>query len=315
MSKNITIAQAKRIGIVAYLSEIGHHPVGFKQGEHLYLSPFREEKKPSFRVREGAGSSGEDVWHDFGKGGKSGGDIVVLAELLHKCSSTSDALQHLAEFENLQSLESNQNVSISQNSLFDQTNPSIEIVGSVRPLHHFVLLKYLREVRCIPDNLAKQYLKLIYYTHKRSLSDKPYFGFGWQNRSGAYEIRSAGQRQFKSVTGKKDISVFYPSSSSDKVYVFEGMLDYLSALVIKKVNRLNGLVIVLNGTALVKRIVPVLEGRNIGELHIFMDNDTAGQDALQTICNLYPDANLIPHTFYEGYDDVNDYLVNRSEAI
>lgn len=314
MSKNITIAQAKRIGIVAYLSEIGHHPVGFKQGEHLYLSPFREEKKPSFRVREGAGSSGEDVWHDFGKGGKSGGDIIVLAELLHKCSSTSDALQHLAEFENLQQMKPNQNVSISQNSLFDQTNPSIEIVGSVRPLHHFVLLKYLREVRCIPDNLAKQYLKLIYYQHKRTSSNNPYFGFGWQNQSGAYEIRSAGEKPFKSVTGRKDITVFPPDSDSKKVYIFEGMLDYLSALVIKKVKTLNGLVIILNGTALVKRIVPILEERNIEELHTFMDNDTAGQDALKTIHSLYSDTNIIAHTFYEGYGDVNDYLMNRTRT-
>lgn len=311
---SVNISQAKRISIVTYLEAQGFKPVGFQTGEHLYLSPLRKEKKPSFKVREGVGNEGEDLWFDFGLGGEAGGDIIMLAQQLHNLSSTSEALKHLADYADSSVKYASPKTVSSQKSFFDQTNPSIEILGKPKPLNHFVILKYLREKRCIPDVISKQYLRLVYYQHKNKPSDKNYFGFAWQNQSGVYEIRGAGEKPFKSVTGKKNITVIPSKSSSGNVYIFEGMLDFLSALVMKRAMTLDGIVIVLNGSSMVKRMIPVLEGRDIDTIHVFTDNDAAGEQAHQKIKELYPNEKILKHTFYDSFKDVNEYVVNKFKA-
>lgn len=308
--KSITIEQAKKIGILPYLEKMGHYPVKLQNGEYIFRSPFRTEKKPSFRVRERVGEKGEDLWFDFGLGGQSGGDVIRLARLMHRLADVSAALNHLAEYENLRPLQINHMTSDIPPPISNPASSSIQIMGEPRPLQHFVLLKYLREVRKIPDHLAQKYLKLIYYTHKNANPNQKYFAFGWKNQSGAYEIRGAGKQAFKSVTGKKGITLIPPHSENKDIYIFEGMLDYLSALVIKKTSNLNGLVIILNSTALVKHLVSILENREIDIVHLFMDNDTAGRDATAQIKALLPNTNIKVHTFYKGHKDVNDYLVS-----
>lgn len=299
----MNVKQAKEISIIRYLHQQGYEPVRFLRGEHLYRSPFREEKKPSFFVKENAGNEGEDIWNDFGSA--SGGDIIELAKALLQ-TDTSGALRHLEEYG---SYRVQRSVSVQDSTLFDTTKSDISIVGTPSPLHHFVLLKYLREVRCIPDVLSQRYLKVIWYTHRKT-GNKKFFSFGWQNQNGAYELRAANS-EFKSVTGKKDITYIRPQNAVDKmVYIFEGMLDFLSALVIKGQIRLDAHVIILNSTTQLKKCISCIDRIQPNHIRTFFDNDKAGQDAAVVLRKLLEDKYPIERmAFYDDYKDVNDYLV------
>ena len=68
----ITPQEAKTISIVDFMRTRGFEPARIHGQQIFYFSPFREEKIPSFNVREGGGNDGDDVWHDFGEGGISG---------------------------------------------------------------------------------------------------------------------------------------------------------------------------------------------------------------------------------------------------
>ena len=48
----MNISEAKQIRIVDYLRLLGHEPKNARGGQYWYLSPFREEKTPSFKVND-----------------------------------------------------------------------------------------------------------------------------------------------------------------------------------------------------------------------------------------------------------------------
>lgn len=287
-----------------YLAMQGIKPVYFRRGEHYFLSPLREEKKPSFIVKENAGRDGEDIWNDFGLASThNGGDIVEFVKYQLN-TDTSDALKHLGDYANLRSPRVAQ---VQRNSLFDKQS-TISIVGSARPLHHFALLKYLREVRKIPDVVSKAYLKVLWYKQKK-YPDRKFFAFGWQNESGAYELRAANS-DFKSVTGKKDITYIpTPNTAHNTLFIFEGMLDFLSALIIKGQLRLDGHVIVLNSTSQLKGCFPYVHRIKPSKIITFMDNDDAGRTATNILQEHLSDYPIEVMTFYKDYKDVNDYLI------
>lgn len=51
-TRNISIAEAKQIDMVDFLKNLGHTPQMIRNNDHWYLSPLREEKSPSFKVRK-----------------------------------------------------------------------------------------------------------------------------------------------------------------------------------------------------------------------------------------------------------------------
>ena len=69
----MNISEAKQIRIVDYLRLLGHEPKNARGGQYWYLSPFREEKTPSFKVNDRL-----NEWYDFGAA--TGGDLVELGQ-------------------------------------------------------------------------------------------------------------------------------------------------------------------------------------------------------------------------------------------
>ena len=57
----MNISEAKQIRIVDYLRLLGHEPKNARGGQYWYLSPFREEKTPSFKVNDRL-----NEWYDSG---------------------------------------------------------------------------------------------------------------------------------------------------------------------------------------------------------------------------------------------------------
>ncbi len=241
-SPKISTQKARKdISIVQYLATHGHHPVGKTGKELKYKSLFRDEKIPSMFVDEAAG-----LWNDFGQGG---GSIIDLVMQIHsEIQSVQEALEHLADY-TVEQFSKKATAVYTQQNLIESSNSSLTNI-QIRPLNHFVLLKYLRQERGISESIAKKYLRLIFYDNKNR---KNLFGIGWKNDSDAWEIRSGGKQDFKAVTGSKDITTIPSTTNFENIYLFEGMLDFLSALMLKKSDTLNGKIIILNSTSMIKK--------------------------------------------------------------
>ena len=230
---------------------------------------------------------------------------------LHDFTKIPETLEHLTDY-----VESKGGRRVAapkmteqQQGLFDSTSSGLSNIR-IRPLNHYVLLKYLEEKRGISRNLARQYLHLVWYDNKKH---KDLFAIGWANDSGAFELRAAGASTFKSVTGKKDITTFV--NGTDKAFVFESMLDYLSVLMWKQQPIFEGMVYVLNSTAMVNRLIPHLKGRGFSAIHLFMDNDRAGQEAFEKIFSACPEkSKCVKHSFYEAFEDVNEWWVAKKNS-
>ncbi|MCQ4762283.1 toprim domain-containing protein, partial [Alistipes onderdonkii] len=93
---------------------------------------------------------------------------------------------------------------------------------------------------------------------------KPYFAIGFPNVAGGFEVRN---RFFKGCVAPKDIShILQQGEAREKCLVFEGMMDYLSFLTLRKRNCsiLPDLdrqdYVILNSTANVSKAIDVLHG-------------------------------------------------------
>jgi hypothetical protein len=297
--KRLTIEEAKsNISIVAYLAKQDHFPVGMSGKRHRFKSVFRAEKEPSMFVDDKIG-----LWNDFGHGG---GTIIDLAMQMHGFSNIPETLVHLTEISNSLISTSNQTFT-NEIYISDATESAIKNVR-IQPLNHFVLLKYLREERGISEQIAKRYLKLVWYDNKNRTD---LFSIGWKNDSGNFELRSAGKNDFKAVTGKKDISTIVNNTKIKTAFVFESMLDFLSALMMKKQSYLEGTVYILNSTSLVKKLIPLLVQNNFELIHVFFDNDDAGENAKAMLLAFCPNPSVLKiQTFYAEFNDVNEYWVS-----
>ena len=74
-----TVEEVKNTDMVDYLSSLGFKPAKVTRNDYWYISPFREETTPSFKVNRNI-----NRWYDFGEG--KGGNIVDFGVLYHNCS-------------------------------------------------------------------------------------------------------------------------------------------------------------------------------------------------------------------------------------
>jgi len=170
------------------------------------------------------------------------------------------------------------------------------------------LIQYITEERKIPLGLAKHYLEQVWY----KMEDKYYLAIGWKTKGG-YELRSGKDFIFKGCSGKKAITLI--PSAKDRLYIFESMFDYLSYIVLhsrvikKRIVFLDGEVIILNSTSMVKRIIPYLKQRQFSEILSFFDSDKAGEKGLSLLQEQFF---IKQQIFYNGFKDVNDFLITTN---
>lgn len=181
-------------------------------------------------------------------------------------------------------------------------------IKNANPLKDEKLIQYITEERKIPIGLAKHYLQQVWY----QMEDKYYLAIGWETKGG-YELRSGKGFTFKGCSGKKAITLI--PSNKDCLYIFESMFDYLSYIVLhsrvirKRIIFLDGEVIILNTTSMVKRIIPYLAKRQFSEILSFFDNDRAGEKGLTLLQEQFK---VKQQTFFQQFKDVNEYLNTNS---
>ena len=181
-------------------------------------------------------------------------------------------------------------------------------IKNTNPLKDERLVQYITGERKIPLGLAKHYLQQVWY----QMEDKYYLAIGWETKSG-YELRSGKGFTFKGCSHTKAITLI--PSAKDHLYIFESMFDYLSYIVLhsrvvnKRIIFLEGEVIILNSTSMVKRIIPYLKQRQFSEVLSFFDNDKAGEKGLALLQEQFK---VTQQTFFHRFKDVNEYLKTNS---
>ncbi|MCH5335397.1 MAG: toprim domain-containing protein [Alistipes sp.] len=274
-----TIQDIKRLSIRDYLHLRGIDPKYGNVRYGFYHSPLRSERTPSFKV-----DYVQNLWYDFGTG--EGGSIIDLVMRLEHCTFTQ-AVERLGKNDHIPAV------------IAQPLPPASALqVLSDSPLAHPALLDYLT-VRAIDPAIAAAYCREVRYT----VSDKLRFAIGFPNDAGGWELRSA---RFKGSSRPKYITII--DNGSDTAVVFEGFMDFLAYLTLKRADRLTVDAAVLNSVVNLPKALPFLQRH--ATVHTFMDNDDAGQQATDAIIRRLSECEVIDHScFYRSHKDVNDYLL------
>ena len=286
------IKEIKSIPLASFLSRLGHEPTARKGTRLWYKSPLRQEHTPSFKV-----DTTLNCWYDFGLG--RGGNIIDLAAELYQSTDLRHILRCIADSYPVPSVPT-----VASSLAPRQSAPSMEQF-EVMPLEHRALVAYLQE-RGIPAHIATANCKEAHY----SVNGKFYFAVAFENVSGGWELRN---RYFKGCRGRKDIS-YLPwarDGPSAECAVFEGFIDYLSALALGIISGAD--TIILNSVVNVNKAVPFLRGYKT--INCYLDNDNAGQTALSELTAIYGSIVIDQSTLYSKFNDLNEYLTNQSSTI
>ena len=283
------IKEIKSIPLASFMSRIGHEPTARKGTRLWYKSPLRQEHTPSFKVETAL-----NCWYDFGLG--RGGNIIDLAAELYQTTDLRHILRCIADSYPVPSVPT-----IASSFAPRHSAPSMERFEVV-PLEHRALVAYLQE-RGIPAHIATANCKEAQY----SVNGKFYFAVAFENVSGGWELRN---RYFKGFRRRKDIS-YLPwarDGPSAECAVFEGFIDYLSALTLGIISGAD--TIILNSVVNVNKAVPFLKGYTT--INCYLDNDNAGKTALAELTAIYGSTMIDRSTLYSEFNDLNDFLINRS---
>ena len=263
-----------------YLAARGIHPARDRGYYGLYHSPLREDHTPSMKV-----NYDKNLWIDYGTG--EGGTLIDLVMQMERCDA-GEAMRRLERHIGGMSVSS-----------FIGKNPTSQrphsiVVEKVRPLESLALLDYLTE-RSIDLAAARAHCSEVHY----HVAGKSYFAVGFRNDVGGWELRN---RYFKCCTSKAPTTRRgdYPTC-----LVFEGFMDYLSYLTLKRdPNPLHDAV-VLNSVTNLAKALPFIASHE--RVYTYLDNDEAGRKAtaeLKKACRNLSDQSV----HYRLHNDLNDYL-------
>ena len=194
--------QFNTIPLEEVLVSLGHLPTKQNEKEAWFLNPFSTENHASFKL-----DKRNNVWylHSEGIGGNNTDFMMKYLK-----ASVKEVLEW-AEKQNFSSFQHQCNPNPKQEALANNYT-----IIEVKDIQHPALLEYLKN-RKVENQTA--FLKEIHYR----VNDKNYFGIGFKNDSGGYEIRN---KYSKICLGKKDISTI--TNGEESLRIFEGFLYFLS---------------------------------------------------------------------------------------
>ena len=273
-------SEAKNISIKAVLESFSFFPSKENSRTAFYFALDREEKTPSLSV-----DFIKNTAFDFGTGKSY--DSISIVQAVKKCS-VSDALKYLEQF----------NFSFQEQNLKLENLPKGYEIIDVKEIQHPALLDYLKN-RNVEDQ--KKWVEEIHYR----MNDKNYFGIGFKNDSGGYEIRNAYS---KICLDKKDITSI--KNDSKDVRIFEGFFDFLSFKKVENyLEKETSDYIILNSVSMIHKIKN--EIGNYKNIELYFDNDEAGTRAVEIIKNDLKNAEDC-RVLYSDFKDLNDWLLQNN---
>lgn len=290
--------EANKMSIAGFLLSKGFNPTDHNESSFLYFSPFRNEKTPSFKV-----DRFKNVWYDFGTG--TGGRLIDLVCQMYRVG-ISGALLILSGVGNTVS-----SFSFHQPDKPVSNEKTFEI-RKVQPLQNRTLIQYI-ESRGIPFHIARRYTTEVYYNAFKG-QVKSFFAIGFENDKGGYELRSNFATEkfpngFKGSSSPKAITTI--SGNPRKINVFEGFIDFLSALVFYGIQEPGNTTIVLNSLSHLRHLYDILP--NFERINLYLDNDPAGQRAAAEIINRFPGAINQAKQIYPENKDFNELIYKTNQ--
>jgi len=276
--------QFNSISLEEVLLSLGHLPTKQNEKEAWYLNPFATESQASFKLNKSL-----NYWYLFSEG-IGGTNVDLLKKYLNK---TASEILIWAEDQNFSSFQKQR---ISDHKLQDLTK-NYEILESKR-IQHPALLEYLNE-RKVESQI--EFLKEVHYR----MNDKNYFGIGFKNDSGGYEIRN---KYSKICLGKKDTSTI--KNGSDSLRIFEVFFDFLSFKDVEKfLEKEPSDHIILNSVSMIQNIKNSIG--NYENIELYFDNDEAGNRAVEMIKNENKNAEDC-RILYSDFKDLNDWIIHKN---
>lgn len=303
----MNIKQAKSIQISMLLDKLGlqpsKSPSQTNKHEIWYLSPFRAEKTPSFHL-----NVAKNIWFDFGMG--KGGDVLGFVSSFLESSGEShtvvDSLRWLRNMAGGLKIEP-----IERNLPSDhQPTEGAWVIKKSKPLAHKALIQYL-ESRGIDKQVGQDHLREVHV--QNTATQKGYFALGFPNEEGGFEVRN---QFFKGTVKPKAISfVRGAKPKPETVHVFEGFMDYLTAITQLKTKMLSGDALILNSLSCLSQAWPYIKGYGYRTLYSWLDNDSSGERATKALAEFVKSEEGLVHVamnkLYLPHKDVNACHVHR----
>lgn len=273
-------SEAKNISIRAVLESFSLFPSKENSRTAFYFALDREEKTPSLSV-----DFIKNAAFDFGTGKSY--DIISIVQTMKRCS-VSEALKYLEQF----------NFSFQEQNLKLENLPKGYEIIDVKEIQHPALSDYLQS-RNVEDQ--KKWVEEIHYR----MNDKNYFGIGFKNDFGGYEIRNAYS---KICMGKKEITSI--KNGFKDVRIFEGFFDFLSFKKVENyLEKEPSDYTILNSVSMTHKIKNSLG--NYKNIELYFDNDEAGTRAVEMI-KIEMDNVEDCRVLYSGFKDLNDWLIQNN---
>ncbi|MEZ7507869.1 toprim domain-containing protein [Cloacibacterium sp. Arc13] len=274
--------QFNSISLEEVLVSLGHLPTKQNEKEAWFLNPFSTENHASFKL-----DKRNNIWylHSEGIGGKNTDFMMKYLK-----ASVKEVLEW-AEKQNFSSFQYQNNSNTKQKALANNYT-----IIEVKDIQHQALLEYLKS-RKVENQL--EFLKEIHYR----MNDKNYFGIGFKNDSGGYEIRN---KYSKICLGKKDVSMI--KNGSENLKIFEGFFDFLSFKNIEKsLSDEKSDYIILNSVSMISKIKNLL--KNYKKIELYFDNDEAGNRAVETLKKEFENVED-DRILYKDFKDLNDWAIS-----
>lgn len=284
--QRLCIGEVKEIDMVDYLSRLGFQPAKIRNVDYWYLSPLRDEKTPSFKINRKL-----NRWYDHGIG--KGGNLIDFAILFSDCT--------VGEF--LQKINDEKAILRTVPTSFIQYKSGNRIsILKEESIRSFALTRYLKERR-IPLDIADRYCREVHY----GLNQYEYYGIGFKNDRGGFEIRNA---YFKTSSSPKGITSIQNNASHS--IVFEGFFDFLSFMSLHKDQHQSETdFVILNSVSFFEKARPFMEEHD--SIKLYLDRDETGYKFTKyalSISDKYTDESGL----YKHYKDLNNWLVCFGKA-
>jgi len=278
--------QFNSISLEEVLLSLGHLPTKQNEKEAWYLNPFATESQASFKINKSL-----NYWYLFSEG-IGGTNTDFIKKYLNV--SINEVLIW-AEDQNFSSFE-RQNIPYNKSETPAKNYEIIDVIN----IQHPALLEYLIDRKV---EIQIEFLKEVHYR----MNDKNYFGIGFENDSGGYEIRN---KYSKICLGKKDIST--KKNGSHSLRIFEGFFDFLSFKNVEKsLEKEPSDYIILNSVSMISNINNSLE--NYKNIELYFDNDEAGNRAVEMLKNENKSAEDC-RRLYADFKDLNDWLILKNPS-
>lgn len=269
-----------------------------------FTSPLRDESKGSFYV-----FPQDNKWHDFGHTGKKGGDAIDLIREFLKVGGHNHSYGDAMKFAETQVLNGAVDISNTKSNSFQAKSNSV-IISDVRNELSPSLIDYCKGRGIITKGLIRENVKQVYFKFEKDLGSgensdkKPFFGIGFANDTGGYEIRN---KFVKYASGSKSITRIKGSGNGNTCDIFEGFFDYLSYLERNGLKRPINDVIVSNSANLVGDVIHTVNNKAYEHLNIYGDNNVAGKKMVEEIrANVKSEVKDMSEN-YRGFEDLNEY--------